>query len=328
MQNVQEKDSSLTRDNYYTFGNSLENMAVSNSALSKINPDEGGSFDKFEKYILGESQDEAKAYYFNGKLLHYYIEHKDEFCISEVNKPTPAVAKVVENLYEYDHDFSSRGEILDVCNTLKYQSGWNPDTRVDKILEEGTEYYNFLVENSDKICLTPSEKEQILHQVTAIEQSDYRDVLIDDPTVERERAILFNLSKIFKSKALIDNLKSNHDRQTAHITDLKTSSKPISTFHHWKRYGYDSGRILMKYFDGPFFTYRYYRQLAHYVAAVKSLYPTYKITASIIVVESMPPYSIKEFVLTEEEIEMGMSEVWMLIRNVEAFCTYKKIGEF
>jgi len=83
MDNTIEQNSTL---DYYDVGTG-ENPVISNSSLTTLNPEQGGSITKFMNFFREKEEGEEKNKLVEGKLLHRYIEAPDQFVVSEVEKP-------------------------------------------------------------------------------------------------------------------------------------------------------------------------------------------------------------------------------------------------
>lgn len=83
--------------NYFDVG-TREDIVISNSSLSAINPEEGGSPQKFLSFF--DKQPNKKTKFFErGDLLHNYLEDKGAFIVSETEKPTDMLEQFLYNLY-------------------------------------------------------------------------------------------------------------------------------------------------------------------------------------------------------------------------------------
>ena len=72
---------------------------ISHSHLCKIDPLMGGHPKIFYKAIT-EPQVEDKPTFNNGNILHHYLQHKDNYIISELTKPGEQAANWAEAFYQ------------------------------------------------------------------------------------------------------------------------------------------------------------------------------------------------------------------------------------
>lgn len=82
-------------EEYFSKG-TVDNPVISNSALSCINPEQGGSIRKFLNFFSGEGERKNSLSLEKGKLIHKYIENKDAFVLSELVEPTEMMSKLIK----------------------------------------------------------------------------------------------------------------------------------------------------------------------------------------------------------------------------------------
>lgn len=84
-------------NNYYEVG-TREEPVISNSSLSCLNPEEGGSIIRFLNFF-GEREEQKNSLSLNrGKLIHKYIEDSNKFIVDEGEKPTQMMSGLLERL--------------------------------------------------------------------------------------------------------------------------------------------------------------------------------------------------------------------------------------
>jgi hypothetical protein len=101
-----------------------EKPVVSNSAMSCLNPEEGGSIVKFINFFKSrEEKKDEKPSLTNGKIVHTYIEHPDKFAVEDFKKPTDMMAGLIEKAIALQGDlkngFSDQIRDVDVTITSK-----------------------------------------------------------------------------------------------------------------------------------------------------------------------------------------------------------------
>lgn len=298
------------------------NPAVSNSSLSYIDPETGGCPEKFKDYLDGKLDDEKTPSLEKGDYIHKFLLTPDEFHPLTIEMPAPSVANVVKRLF-YD---ASRGmdaaqqatlelsaykdKILDMAKAENYQSNWKDETRVNKILETGTELWNALRSAGDKTILDGELYETILKCARSIRNNEAANILLlDTPGHEcfNELEIYWDSDvdgQILSFKAKLDRLVVDHEKKTYSIIDFKTTSKFIHNFPDSVAY------------------YRYYRQIAFYEWAVR-VWMTQKgwldYTAEdhyIVAVETKGYFMSRVYILSEGYLDMGRDQIRSLITRI------------
>ena len=75
---------------------SVEAPVISNSALSALNPEQGGSIIKFLSFFREDEEKKNSLSLERGKLIHKYIEDKDKFVIADFVAPTEMMGKLIK----------------------------------------------------------------------------------------------------------------------------------------------------------------------------------------------------------------------------------------
>lgn len=324
----------LTQQNYFEVGITPENPVLSSSLIRHLRPGDGGSIEKL-RYEL-ENYDalrEQRSYNFSleyGTLLHKYMENPGAFAIADFTRPGEKVVDVVEatfqaclgrtnGVYEHIGGLHDWGDIILVaCNALEYYPKWKDDTRVNKIIEQGEEYFNFLVEKGDSHVLNEKEHEILTNVIDKWVTSE---LYAPDNQIEwlREVPILWEQVTPWgriKAKSLLDKLYINHGTRTIIIEDIKTTRSIVGFIARDDvRMGF-GGEPERRMIPGPFISYRYYRQLAFYRRAVNYQIAAnggnpseYNIECRILAFENGPPYSIKMYKAPEEWLKAGDEEI-------------------
>jgi len=84
--------------NYYDVG-TREDIVVSNSSLSYINPEQGGSPQKFLSFFDKQEEKQESKSLENGRIVHLYAEKPDEFAVASVAKPDGMIGKMADEFY-------------------------------------------------------------------------------------------------------------------------------------------------------------------------------------------------------------------------------------
>jgi hypothetical protein len=216
----------------------FKKAGISNSMLSKLNPEEGGSPWAFKAAMDGTAEElESKAIE-NGTMVHLYAEHPDKFEFSDIDAPSEMAQEWVEavfNNYPKDQSDSDK-EFSDFVVAMKEGLGLYKSTKDrEKVLENWNKncepYYQFLKRADGKICLTRAQKETIDKSIEAIKANPktadiFSDKAEDGWVIFKELEIFAKIGeknpKLIKGK--LDKVKINVKEQQIVIQDIKTGS--------------------------------------------------------------------------------------------------------
>lgn len=205
-------------------------------------------------------------------LLFSPKELNDRFYIADVNKiPKGATEKIIKSVFKgvlnlkakevivddnpllpepivkKDYGLSElKDEILEACIAEDWQSRWKSDTRVNKIIEEGTEYFNLLAEANEKKIITSETNLEAISVVNALRASElvnkyfkqgktYKNIYqlelfyeyIDDETLQ-----------VVPLKGALDIVHVDYDERTVQVIDFKTSYSAYDFLKSIKQYSY------------------------------------------------------------------------------------------
>lgn len=313
---------SLTRENYFDYGTGGDDIIVSNSSLSYINPNEGGSIKRFMNYIRGKTEKEESKSLERGRLLHRFLEDSESFTMLPDDLPSDDVCRIVEDVRAevvasglapgllQDNEAA----IVQVARQRKFgAANWSSETIIKRIRAKGDAYWTHLC-NTDGKVMTDAKTRLILDSITdGLKSNPYTwdNYIQTPPGVMKEFPILFEMLD-FTCKALLDNVYVDFDKKEGTIRDVKTTSKPVSTY---------LGRYEVKAPDkrefvyGPFVWYHTYRQLAFYEWAVKKwltsqgeLGHKYHFKHEVLACETIEPYEHIVYIINPEWIRTGVIE--------------------
>jgi hypothetical protein len=198
---------------------------------------------------INKQEDEATPEHFLfGTVVDIMLTgSKDEFDekfvkIPDETKCSEAVKKIVEeiagdiltsNAIEFSLD-NYRIKILEYCNYNNYQSNWKDDTRIDKIIKEGSEYFDLLKSIAGKTPITESEYAKAVNAVMALKADRYTQYY-----TKKQKDIEF-LDKFIvcfgyegeEIKGELDRVVINHKLKTITPIDFKTTGKSMLGFNY------------------------------------------------------------------------------------------------
>ena len=268
----------LIHDPYYDV------KAVSNSSLRHINPQQGGSPVEFKAHWDGKAPSLRTSSLEFGNLLHLAVL-EPHLCVYEIDKTnTPdKIRDILKEMYSSlqasndlanaiigddatigpleDHVYA----VIEACNRLAYGRTWRDETRINKVMSQGSAYWE-LLRNTDKFIITQDQFELMercmhsvqntSHEMTELLFSKQKD---KEGEYHNELEVHWEWPRYkFPLKGKIDRLWIDHKKKEFQIIDLKTTSKTLGLFHE------------------SFQTYHYARQVAFYeMAADQWIMQTY-----------------------------------------------------
>jgi len=303
-------------ENYYL------NPAISNSSLSLIDPESGGAPAKFKDYIDGKFDDEKTPSLEKGDYIHKFILTPAEFSVLTCEMPSETIQFLVKSIFTAAaHKKTAeeqkaleltnyKTELLTAANAMGYQKNWKDDTRVNKLVEMGTPYFNALKQAGDRTILDGDLYENVKKCAESVKRNAAANLLlINSPGQE-----VFNEIEIFWTeewnglnlsfKAKLDRLVIDHTAKTFSIVDFKTTSKFIVNFPDAVEY------------------YHYYRQIAFYEHAVRQWLEGKGLTGYqaddhyIVAVETTRGNLCRTYVIGEPYLRKGRKETAELLNRI------------
>jgi hypothetical protein len=298
----------MTKEEYHAYD------AVSNSSLSWVLPESGGSPKKYENYKLFPPDDLDSVEVELGTCAHLLVETGTLDSFEVVNKPGPSVSAICDELVNHPAYASMtpiqiNDEIVRIARARDFQPRWGDDAIVKNILKDGGDYIAKLTTSTKKLVdpetMTKLEAIKMSLDETApwlFEPSlpPPNCAVGDDFEVLKEKVILF-VHKEVECKALLDIVVVNHSRDTIDIYDLKTVSMPLSIY---LGYEIDGEQVQGKFVDRGI-----HRQLAFYNIAVVAAYIvtlSTSTTVSIIACETKGVFESKIHTLNNDIVIKGL----------------------
>ena len=332
----------LTDEEY--FHNPEYKKYVSNSRLGLLNPEEGGSP---EKFIEGFEENFYSESYELGSAVHSIVLQPDEYFISNLEKPSGKLGIFVENIFSLRQ--SSNIKLVDAVKQASiladYYSGKLSPTRLRTAIKKGIKYYLERIANKDKvyeslpIYLSSTLKERAEQCISSIKSNEKITELLTPCewiTIFNEYAIfatvkvtIDGVEHLIKVKGKLDDFSINNMDELVVLNDLKTTGKPVKFFMGNKvKHINEDGIQEYKWYNGSFQNYHYYRQIAMYLwllkAALKAHYDIdYKYEVNMMVVETFPEYKSALYKVPNKYIQYGLEEFKTLL--IEAVKWNQKI---
>lgn len=348
----------LTRDTYFNIGDERD-LVLSNSALSKLNPNQGGSPGRFKAFLANKSERDDSMSLERGRLLHKYVEDPKSFAIAPETLPGDSVRAIIDLVFKKRKEIGIMGvlgdwptEILTAATDIQYGNGkYKTDTILTKVVESAA-YYAHLVANDGKHMVDDGTRKSLMGMITSLENhTDIREYLIDKKVSEydtpqqaylmgattwvaKEYPIAFKIDGI-PAKALLDYIEVDFIKKTILYRDAKTTSKPVMLFMGSTAFEKipNEPKLYIASRNGSFQMYHYYRQFAFYRLAIKSLFSeedikSYGMAFVNDVFESVSPYEIMSHLAEAYWIQAGESEIELILKIVKDYIKYEKLDTF
>ena len=316
---------------------------VSNSKLKLINPDEGGTPQKFRDGIKSE----YNASFEFGSSVHQCILQPEEFLLSDYPfKPSAKLGLFVDNVIKYRaKGLSIKDSMLKASDKANYYKGKLSPKIIKTAIQKGLRYYYDSVFNDihldeygrEVIILNEKLKNDVKSCISAVNGNVKIKKLLHGQnftdTIEyyNEQAIFIDIAVtlpngktiIVPFKLKFDNYSIDPEEKIVKLNDLKTTGKPCSYFmgDFIPTLNEDGVKTGEQWVNGSFQTYRYYRQIAIYMLILqwylKSLnYNDYTYQANMMVVESTPDFKSEVYPISQAYIKKGLEEFKELICRV------------
>lgn len=295
---------------------------ISNSKLSLINPDQGGSV---EKYLEGFKPNYSNSM-FLGSAVHELILQPGDFRISD-NTTRPSaklgfVADILYKKYKETKELPTIQDIKEACAKVDYYSTALTESRINNVLNQCTPYFESrykeeIEELNKEIIFLDTRNYETCMQCVGSLQLNYNIMKLLYPKeseVMNEAALFLDFkatdtqtgkSIILKVKGKLDNFTINTDTHSLVLNDLKTSSHPL------------------EYFKYSFKEYHYARQMGIYTFMLKEYAAKYcnitdinSLKANMLVVSTIPEYNSGIYEVYDSDIKDGFQEFIRLLRMV------------
>ena len=298
---------------------------VSNSRLSRINPDQDGSPEKFFNGTLGLYTDSIVF----GSAIHELVLQPENFELNEkANRPTAKAGFMADEIYKtYKVNGNIKEALYKASDKINYYKGKLTETRINKLLEQCESYWqdrlNFEQNNtSDKIqiYLDEKSKERLKSCLKAINKNDkiqkllHPIGLVENPINGYEKAILLDVEVSFDDKTIkpfilrlkskLDNYTIDKENNTIFVNDLKTHGSILSEF------------------DNAIEKYHYYREMSMYSWLLSFVAKNYYnmnnpiIKSNFLVVETIPEFYTKISPMNSKLFKKGFDEFKRLLKLV------------
>ena len=183
-------------------------------------------------------------------LLTSPNEFNERFMVCEFSEPPEKVKKAVDILYSNsDKEWLEEVDnfaIMDALNTLEYRGNWKDDKRFETFMNEGRDYYRYLVVSEGKTILSQADYEKALKVVDAFkgfkQTCFYFAPNVEFADIQRFYQLKFKtkLKDNIDYKAMLDEIIVDYHKKEITIVDFKTTSgKEWDFVKSFLKYNYD-----------------------------------------------------------------------------------------
>lgn len=235
-------------------------VALNQSCLKKIL----NSPKEFLNAVNNQNNEESsQSHFVFGSVVDLMLTGtKEEFLekyivIDDVDFPSESIKLVVDSLFK---DLQHLGDITDLqdyhtlilshCNFTNYQSNWKDETRVNKIIDQGSKYFNILKSSINKTSISTIEYANAITAVAALKADEFTSKYTrKQPNVEFLDKFIIEFEWMgYNIKGELDRVAVNHNEKEITPIDFKTTGKSILGFNSdfWF-YRYDFQAAVYKY---------------------------------------------------------------------------------
>ena len=209
-----------------------------------------------EKQRIMEENDDSKIepWFIFGSLVDHMLTEdtpvEDRFYVMSTKVPSESIQMVVDGVFnEYNFEGSDDIKLADLsdfilkhCKYQGYQDRWKDETKIAKIIELGTDYFQSLVESLGKIIVSQDDyAKAITCKMTLLNNNFTKKWLKAESNCEVIKKVVLSWEEDDVScKGELDFVHIDHEKRLVTPVDLKTMGGQIYQFPYnfWK-YRYD-----------------------------------------------------------------------------------------
>lgn len=230
--------------------------AISNSSLSKLNPNQMGNPLLFWDFLNNNLEEDRADHFIVGTEIHKIILEPEKLQVIPVEfMPSESIKNILDDAADqlinsgvnYSYSLETNRElIMDVANKFKYQVNWKEDTRFNKIKEKGENYfYDILYYRSRNMDVISQESKAVIDKcVSSLQNNETAKYLINEDELRAanpgHEIEIYNELELFwdeelngekiPCKAKLDRVIVDFTDETYFIVDLKSTGKPLEAY--------------------------------------------------------------------------------------------------
>lgn len=207
---------------------------------------------KAKERQLARVESTEQHFVFGSVVDMLLTESKEDFdkkyaVIPDDTGVTEVIGRIIKGLYDKINNAGGSlawgaledypKEILKHCNYELYQSRWKDETRINKIVEQGSKYFDILKKCGTKSIITETEYAKAVNCVMALRgdkhTSKYCQKKSNNPDIEiiNKHVVVFE-HKGLEFKGELDRVIVDHKEKVIIPIDFKTTSKSVLNFEN------------------------------------------------------------------------------------------------
>lgn len=302
---------------------------ISNSKLSLIDPELGGSPEKYKEGFDGKYSESFEI----GTAVHSMILQPNDYYIPEIRKPSGKLGVFAEEVYKQRKDGKSiLSSVNEASEIADYYKGKFSKKRLSTAVKESIDFYLKRIHFEEDLTKTPLFLSSAMFEkyekcmLSIAENPKFKETLYpsgiatpaeyyNEYAVLCEVKITGDINKVVKVKGKLDNFTVNHETDTITLNDLKTTGKPASYFMGNYIYNEVGEKVWMY---GSFEKYKYYRQVGMYLWLLQSVmrekgFKDFKYKVNILLIETIPDFRTKICPISNKWIDKGLKDFKKLL---------------
>lgn len=197
-------------------------------------------------------------------LLTAPEELNSKFIISVIETPSDQIKNILQLIWKQAPSKTaslselSPAFIKSILDQVNYYKNWKDTTRIQKIVDDGQDYYNLMKLGMDKIIISQADYDIAMSCATVLKSnpattSYFVKNIFDDDIELLHQAILItnyplNNTRNKTVKAMFDMVKIDHKNKIIYSKDLKTTSDSVEEFEsNFLKWRYDIQAELYTY---------------------------------------------------------------------------------
>ena len=210
--------------------------------------------ERFEQQLQNKEDgviESVAPHFLFGKVVDFMLTEDTEFedvfyVCKNIKSPSDTIVALLNMLFnEYVSSGSlesHQGRIIECAARLQYGQNWKAETLFNKVLESGSEYWEMLLESSNKIMVSQEDYNKAVIACAALRSNEYTGYYLNktrDVEIIKKPVVEFKFKGIdFKGE--LDLVTIDHELKEITPVDVKTMSGEVNKFagNFWS-YRYD-----------------------------------------------------------------------------------------
>jgi len=208
-------------------------------------------------------------------LLFPKKDLREDYYINKGVSASDTIKAIIEDVYNslsFDDRSKDLGDlenlIIKAADKVEYYTNWKSETRYNKIVKEGNEYFKILKESEGKKVIESADWNKCLNAKVIVATDEFVKPILEDRDIIKKHVIQYILNGV-EMVSEIDFMIKRDGAKTIQPYDFKTTSKPLYSFKNsFISYGYDFQDVI-------------------YQKGLQLIYPDYKILPVKFIVQEL-----------------------------------------